>query len=88
MERNFSSTVKACSRDWCCQGFYPDGIYTAPTEEALAKDVELSMAAGFNGARLHQKVFEPLSYITATKQATWYGASRAVGDWITAIPQH
>ncbi len=42
------------------QGFYPDGIYTAPTKEALKKDVELSMAAGFNGARLHEKVFEPL----------------------------
>lgn len=41
------------------QGFYPDGIYTAPTDEALRRDVELSMAAGFNGARLHQKVFEP-----------------------------
>ena len=42
------------------QGFYPDGIYTAPDEAALVKDIELSMAAGFNGARLHQKVFEPL----------------------------
>ena len=41
------------------QGFYPDGIYTAPNEDALIKDIELSMAAGFNGARLHQKVFEP-----------------------------
>lgn len=41
------------------QGFYPDGIYTAPTEAALRRDIELSMAAGFNGARLHQKVFEP-----------------------------
>jgi beta-galactosidase/beta-glucuronidase len=40
------------------QGFYPDGILTAPTDAALAKDIELSMAAGFNGARLHQKVFE------------------------------
>lgn len=40
------------------QGFYPDGIYTAPTDEALIKDIELSLAAGFNGARLHQKVFE------------------------------
>jgi len=40
------------------QGFYPDGIYTAPTDEALRRDIELSMAAGFNGARLHQKVFE------------------------------
>ena len=40
------------------QGFYPDGIYTAPSEEALIADIELSLAAGFNGARLHQKVFE------------------------------
>lgn len=41
------------------QGYYPDGIYTAPTDEALRRDVELSLAMGFNGARLHQKVFEP-----------------------------
>jgi beta-galactosidase/beta-glucuronidase len=40
------------------QGFYPDGIYTAPSDEALVKDITLSMAAGFNGARMHQKVFE------------------------------
>ncbi|HEY6738188.1 MAG TPA: sugar-binding domain-containing protein [Actinopolymorphaceae bacterium] len=40
------------------QGYYPDGIMTAPSEEALIADIELSMAAGFNGARLHQKVFE------------------------------
>ncbi len=42
------------------QGFYPDGIYTAPSKEALKKDILLSMDAGFNGARLHQKIFEPL----------------------------
>lgn len=41
------------------QGFYPDGIYTAPTEEDLIKDIQLSLDAGFNGARLHEKVFEP-----------------------------
>lgn len=40
------------------QGFYPDGIYTAPSDEALLNDIKLSMAYGFNGARLHQKVFE------------------------------
>lgn len=40
------------------QGFYPDGIYTAPTDEALQQDIRLSMALGFNGARLHEKVFE------------------------------
>ena len=42
------------------QGFYPDGIYTAPSKEALKNDILLSMKAGFNGARLHQKIFEPL----------------------------
>lgn len=40
------------------QGYYPDGIMTAPDDEALKRDIELSVAAGFNGARLHQKVFE------------------------------
>ncbi|MBQ7302815.1 MAG: beta-galactosidase [Clostridia bacterium] len=41
------------------QGFYPDGIITAPDDSALVFDIEAAMACGFNGARLHQKVFEP-----------------------------
>ena len=41
------------------QGFYPDGVWTAPSDAALRGDIELSKAVGFNGARLHQKVFEP-----------------------------
>ena len=41
------------------QGFYPDGIITAPSDDALIFDIEASMSCGFNGARLHQKVFEP-----------------------------
>ncbi len=41
------------------QGYYEKGIYTAETEEDLIKDIQLSLDAGFNGARLHQKVFEP-----------------------------
>ena len=41
------------------QGFYPEGLWTAPSDEALKHDIEISMAAGYNGARLHQKVFEP-----------------------------
>ncbi|MGW7350713.1 glycoside hydrolase family 2 protein [Streptomyces sp. NPDC054784] len=40
------------------QGWYPDGLMTAPDDAALVRDIELSLAAGFNGARLHQKVFE------------------------------
>ncbi len=55
------------------QGFYPDGIWTAPSDEALRKDIELSMQAGFNGARLHQKVFEERFYYWADKLGylTW-----------------
>ena len=41
------------------RGFYPDGIYTAPSDAALKRDIELSMQLGFNGARLHEKMFEP-----------------------------
>ncbi|WP_369056175.1 glycoside hydrolase family 2 protein [Kineococcus terrestris] len=40
------------------QGWYPDGLMTAPDDAALVRDIELARAAGFNGARLHQKVFE------------------------------
>jgi len=40
------------------QGFYPDGIYTAPSDAALEHDIDMCMALGFNGARLHEKVFE------------------------------
>ncbi len=41
------------------QGYYPDGIYTAPSDEALKKDIEYGQRLGFNGARMHQKIFEP-----------------------------
>jgi len=40
------------------QGFYPDGIYTAPEDKDLKNDIIRSMELGFNGARLHEKVFE------------------------------
>ncbi|HPO13902.1 MAG TPA: glycoside hydrolase family 2 TIM barrel-domain containing protein [Candidatus Hydrogenedentes bacterium] len=40
------------------QGYYPEGILTAPSDTALQRDIELSIQAGFNGARLHQKIFE------------------------------
>ena len=41
------------------QGFYPEGIYTAPDDYELVSDILRSMYCGFNGARLHQKIFEP-----------------------------
>jgi hypothetical protein len=38
------------------QGFWPDGIYTAPTDEALRSDIAFLKEAGFNLARKHVKV--------------------------------
>ncbi len=38
------------------QGFWPDGIYTAPTDEALRNDVAAIKQLGFNLARKHVKV--------------------------------
>ena len=55
------------------QGFYPDGIWTAPSDEMLKGDIEKSLAVGFNGARLHQKVFEERFHYWADKLGylTW-----------------
>lgn len=44
------------------QGFWPDGLYTAPTDEALRYDIEMTKKLGFNMIRKHVKV-EP---------ARWY----------------
>lgn len=38
------------------QGYWPDGIYTAPTDEALRWDIEFLKTSGFNLARKHVKV--------------------------------
>ncbi|GAA2352815.1 PA14 domain-containing protein [Nonomuraea africana] len=38
------------------QGFWPDGIYTAPTDEALRFDLEETKRLGFNAVRKHVKV--------------------------------
>jgi hypothetical protein len=38
------------------QGFWPDGIYTAPTDEALRFDIEMTKKLGMNMARKHVKV--------------------------------
>lgn len=44
------------------QGYWPDGLYTAPTDDALRYDIEITRKLGFNMARKHVKV-EP---------ARWY----------------
>ena len=43
------------------QGYWPDGLYTAPTDEALAYDIRMAKAMGYNMLRKHIKV-EPLRW--------------------------
>ncbi len=82
------------------QGFYPEGIYTAPTDKDLKKDIELAMNLGFNGARLHEKIFEPrflywadrLGYLVWEEHANWglditssAGLENFLPEWIEAV---
>jgi len=43
------------------QGYWPDGLYTAPTDEAMINDIRTAKAMGFNMIRKHIKV-EPLRW--------------------------
>ncbi len=55
------------------QGYWPDGGLTPPDGEALKRDVELTKAMGFNGARKHQKVEDPrwLTWCDRLGLLTW-----------------
>jgi beta-galactosidase/beta-glucuronidase len=82
------------------QGFYPQGIWTAPSDAELRADIERSLAVGFNGARLHQKVFEErfhywadcLGYLTWGEFCDWgldFGQPQAVAnhrrEWVEVV---
>jgi beta-galactosidase/beta-glucuronidase len=82
------------------QGYYPDGIYTAPSDDALRRDIVISKEMGFDGARLHQKVFEPrflywcdvLGYLVAGEYGDWgaeQGSTAAreaiISEWPEAV---
>jgi Glycosyl hydrolases family 2, sugar binding domain/Glycosyl hydrolases family 2/Glycosyl hydrolases family 2, TIM barrel domain len=49
------------------QGFWPDGIYTAPTDAALRHDFEFLKRAGFNLVRMHVKVEQARGYYWCDK---------------------
>jgi beta-galactosidase/beta-glucuronidase len=49
------------------QGYWPDGLYTAPSDEAIKKDVQFIKDFGFNGLRTHQKVFDSRFYYWCDK---------------------
>lgn len=41
------------------QGYWPESLLTAPSDEAFIRDIALTKAMGFNGVRKHQKVADP-----------------------------
>lgn len=61
------------------QGYWEESFMTSPTDEAMTTDIRLSLEAGFNGARLHQKVFEQrmLFWSDLHGYLTW----GEFGDW-------
>lgn len=61
------------------QGYWPESLMTAPTDAALVRDIELGLEAGFNGARLHQKVFEERYLFHADRLG--YLVWGEFGDW-------
>lgn len=49
------------------QGYWPEGHYTAPDDEAIRKDIQLAMRMGFNGCRKHAKIEDPRFYYWADR---------------------
>ncbi len=41
------------------QGYWPESLYTAPSDDAIKRDVQIIKDFGFNGIRTHQKAFDP-----------------------------
>ena len=64
------------------QGYWPDGLYTAPTDEALRSDIEMSRKYGFNFDRKHVKVEPDRWYYWCDKLGllVWQDMPSSTGD--------
>jgi beta-galactosidase/beta-glucuronidase len=62
------------------QGFWPDGLYTAPTDEALRHDIEVTRQLGFNLIRKHVKVEPERWYYWADKLGVLVWQDMPSGD--------
>jgi beta-galactosidase/beta-glucuronidase len=80
------------------QGYFPDSLLTAPTDDDLRRDIELAKEMGFNGARKHQKIEDPrwlywadrLGFLVWGEMANAYQYSpgyvrRITGEWQEAV---
>lgn len=70
------------------QGYWPDGGLTAPSDDALALDITLAKEAGFDGARVHQRVAEErwlwhadrLGYLVWAEFPDWGNRASSTGE--------
>ncbi|MCC6537979.1 MAG: glycoside hydrolase family 2 [Bryobacterales bacterium] len=80
------------------QGYWPESLLTPPTEEAIIKDIEWTKEMGFNGARKHQKVEDPvflyhadrLGLLVSDEMANAYDydatyAARFTREWLEVV---
>jgi beta-galactosidase/beta-glucuronidase len=80
------------------QGYWPETGMTAPTDDALRRDIELTKEMGFNGVRKHQKLEEPryLYWADVLGLLVWvempsayrftkHSVGRATREWAAAI---
>jgi beta-galactosidase/beta-glucuronidase len=80
------------------QGYWPDGLLTAPTDAALRRDIELAKGMGFDGARKHQKIEDPrwlfwadrLGFLVWGEMANAHKLSgpsinRTIAEWSEAV---
>ncbi|MFD9127097.1 LamG-like jellyroll fold domain-containing protein [Kitasatospora sp. NPDC059571] len=69
------------------QGFWPDGLYTPPSEAAIAFDLKAQKDLGFNAVRKHIKVEPPRWYYQADKLGLLVWQDFVSGDYSTAAGQ-
>ena len=69
------------------QGFWPDGIYTAPTDLALRSDIESEKALGWNMVRKHIKVERQRWYYWADKLGILVWQDMPSGNSYTGSPK-
>jgi hypothetical protein len=67
------------------QGYWPDGIYTAPTDEALKSDIEAAKKLGFNMIRKHAKVEPARWYYWADKLGMLVWQDMPIGESKTPV---
>jgi len=69
------------------QGYWPDGLYTAPTDEALSYDIRVAKSLGFNMLRKHIKVEPARWYYHCDRlgMLVWQDMPSGGGSYLTSV---